>query len=56
MSDFQVLLDELMNDPDFQKEYEAIQLELDKERAIMENTNWQGFDSNRNSKTISDKL
>ena len=36
MSDLQVLKDELMKDPDFKKEYEAIQPEMDITRAILD--------------------
>ncbi|HCA21119.1 MAG TPA: transcriptional regulator [Lachnospiraceae bacterium] len=36
MSDLQELTDELMKDPEFRKEYEAIQPELEIKRAILE--------------------
>ena len=35
MSDLQILTDELMNDSEFRKEYEAIQPEMDITRAIL---------------------
>ena len=36
MSDLQELTDELMQDPDFKKEYEALQPEMDIKRAILD--------------------
>jgi predicted transcriptional regulator len=36
MSDLQELTNELMQDPDFQKEYEALQPEMDITRAILD--------------------
>jgi predicted transcriptional regulator len=36
MSDLQELTDELMQDPDFKKEYEALQPEMDITRAILD--------------------
>lgn len=36
MSDLQELTDELMQDPDFMKEYEALQPEMDITRAILD--------------------
>lgn len=36
MSDLQELTDELMQDPDFKKEYEALQPEMDLKRAILD--------------------
>ncbi len=35
MSDVQLLMDELMQDPEFKKEYEALQPEMDIKRAIL---------------------
>ena len=36
MSDLQVLTDELMKDPEFKREYESLQPEMDITRAILE--------------------
>ena len=36
MSDLQILTDELMQDPEFREEYEAIQPEMDIKRAILD--------------------
>lgn len=36
MSDLQILTDELMKDPDFKREYESLQPEMDITRAILE--------------------